>query len=127
MLSQSLEKPIFGHGQIGTLDLLHVLPQGAALNAHNAIVHIIHAWGALGLVAFAIALLPFLPTIPMRLQSQPMVAWPAFSSLLTLAISSALDGTLFYNQPLFFGALFIAVLASVPTSSSVSLATRDQG
>ncbi|MBU1607223.1 MAG: O-antigen ligase family protein [Alphaproteobacteria bacterium] len=114
MLSQSLEKPLFGHGQIGTLDLLDEMLPGAALNAHNAVVHILHAWGAFGLVAFAIGVVPFLPTIGDRLETNPRVAWPAFSSLLALGATSTLDGTLFYNQPLFFCALFLAILASVP-------------
>ena len=118
MLVQSLEKPIFGHGQIGTLDLPQDMHArfGDAISPHNAVVHIVHAWGALGLIVFAVGLLPFLPTIRYRLESRPAVAWPAFATLLTLAVTSALDSTLFYNQSLFFCALCIAILASVPTT-----------
>ena len=115
MLKQSVEKPIFGHGQIGTLDLIDDSSKGMALNAHNFFVHIVHAWGLLGLVVFAVGLLPFVPTIRARLDAQPAIAWPSFALLLALALTSLLDGTLFYNQPLFLCALGFAVLASVPS------------
>lgn len=119
MLSQSFESPIFGHGQIGTLQLPpKTFPIfGFALHPHNAVVHIFHAWGGMGLIAFGAGLLPFLYTIRARLEAQPLVAWPAFVSLLALAATSMFDGTLFYNQPLFFCALFIAMLSSVPANS----------
>lgn len=78
-------------------------------NPHNAIVQIVHAWGGLGLLAFAVGLFPFIPTIQARLRAQPSVAWPSFIALLGLASSSLLDGTLFYNQSLFFIALCVAI------------------
>lgn len=37
--------------------------------------------------------------------------------LMALALASVLDGTLFYNQPLFFCALGIAILASASAAS----------
>ncbi len=118
MLRQSLEKPIFGHGQIGNLDLVGESSKDVVLNAHNFFVHIVHAWGLMGLVILAVGLFPFTATIRARLDAQPSVAWPAFVMLLALAVTSLLDGTLFYNQPLFFLALGVAVLASVPAKQS---------
>ena len=116
LLEESLRKPVFGHGQVGGLSSILEGVQGFPVNPHNALVHIAHAWGGVGLLAFAIGLFPFIPTIRVRLCAQPSVAWPAFIALLGLAGTSLLDGTLFYNQPLFFTALSIAILASVPTT-----------
>lgn len=114
MLGESLEKPVFGHGQIGALNLIQEGLASFPLSAHNALVHIVHAWGGLGLLAFAIGFLPFIPSIQARLNTQPSVAWPAFIMLLALLSTSLLDSTLFFNQSLFFMALSIAILASVP-------------
>lgn len=126
MLAQGFEKPIFGQGQIGTLDLPKNVHSnfGHAAHAHNALVHIFHAWGALGLVAFGIGLFGSLASIRARLNADPLVAWPAFIALSALAVTSSLDGTLFFNQPLFFCATFIAILASVPADQS-PLAEQD--
>lgn len=116
LLEESLRKPILGHGQIGGLNLIQEGMVGMPVNPHNALVHIVHAWGGLGLLAFAIGFLPFVPSIQARLNTQPTVAWPAFITLLGLGGASLLDGTLFYNQSLFFTALGIAILAAVPAT-----------
>lgn len=116
ILEESLKKPIFGHGQTGGLNLIQEGLVGMPVHPHNSLVHIVHAWGGLGLLAFAIGFLPFAPSIQARLNTQATVAWPAFVTLLGLGGASLLDGTFFYNQSLFFTALSIAILASVPAT-----------
>lgn len=76
MLADGLKKPVFGHGQIGTLDVIGEVFDNFPMHAHNALVHIFQAWGGLGMGAFAIGLLPLLATIRARLEAQPLVAWP---------------------------------------------------
>ena len=116
LIEHAFDKPFFGHGQVGTMGAPEGVREaaGMAINPHNALVHIFHAWGLAGLVIFAIGLLPFVPTIRARLIAEPVIAWPAFIILLAQAATSGLDGTLFYTQPLFFCALSFALLASVP-------------
>ncbi len=87
------------------------------MDPHNALIQIFHAWGLAGLFIVLVGVVPFLPTIRARLANQPATAWPAFVGLLALAVTGGLDGTLFFNQPLFFAALFLAVLASIPAGS----------
>ena len=120
MIAQGFDRPIFGHGQIGTLAGDESVRQkaGMAIHPHNSVVHIWHAWGVAGLAIFALALLPFMKSIPARLKANPLVAWPAFLILVAHAAASMLDGTLFYNQSLFFCSLAIAILASVPKRSA---------
>lgn len=115
VLQNSLEKPVFGHGQV------FIPPISGAntktmlvLEPHNAIVQIAYHWGLVGFVAVALAALPFLPTLKGRLRAEPEIALPAFAVLLALAISSMFDGSYFFTVPLFINAAMIAMLATVP-------------
>mgnify|MGYP003116175746 FL=1 len=114
MLEESLEKPVFGHGQTGGLNLINDGLVSIPLSPHNAFVHIFHAWGGPGLLAFSIGFLPFIVRIQARFNTNQSVAWPALILLLALLLTSLLDLTLFFNQSLFFGVLGIAIPSSVP-------------
>ncbi len=114
VLARSLDKPLFGHGQI------FIPPISGAetktmlvLEPHNAIVQFAYHWGLVGFVALALAVIPFLPSLRARLRAEPDIALPAFAVLLALAISSMLDGVYFFTVPLFINAVMLAVLATV--------------
>lgn len=117
-LEMIAERPVTGHGQ-SQFDLVlersgvehHAVPVS---HPHNAALQFLYDWGILGTGGLVLMAVPFLLGLPRRLQTAPGATIPACAALLALAMTCALDGTLFFNAPLFLTATLLAVLASAP-------------
>lgn len=114
------ERPVTGHGQFQFgLALARSGPDLEDSNVnhpHNAALQFLFDWGVIGTGGLMLLTVPFLVGMARRLQALPQASVPAFAALMALTMSAALDGTFFFNAPLFLAATLLAILASVPAT-----------